>query len=166
MRANEGRRARIEGSVADLLAGRYVLFAAIVQPDGAPYATRGWGLTVLCHDPAEVRLVLPADDLAQLVTERGRRRVAMIAGDPRAMRAVQLKGWAGLPESPSEADREAVDRYREGFFSVIEDTDRTERRLLELLAPEDFIACTVEVEELFDQTPGPGAGAAMTSSSP
>lgn len=166
MRGDGGEGVDITGQAAELLAARFVLFVAFVQPDGTPYATRGWGLTVLCHRPAQLRLVLAANDLPELAGGSGRHKVAMIAGDPRTLRAVQLKGWAGPPKPATEQDQAAVDRYREGFFSAIGDADRTDRRLLELLVPADFVACTVEVEELFDQSPGPGAGAALGAAKP
>jgi hypothetical protein len=40
-------------------------------------------------------------------------------------------------------------------------TDGTDRRLLERLVPLDFVACDVMIDELYDQTPGPGAGSAV-----
>lgn len=166
MRRGDGHDVAIAGPAAEVLAGRFALIVAIVQPDGTPYATRGWGLTVLSACPARVRLVVPADDLAQLAAGGGRRAVAITAGHPSTLRSVQLKGWAGPPEPASAEDREAVARFREGFFGAVAEADRTDPRLLELLAPSDYVACTVEVEELFDQTPGPGAGAALAAPGP
>jgi hypothetical protein len=32
---------------------------------------------------------------------------------------------------------------------------------MDRLVPVDLLACTVEVDELYDQTPGPGAGARL-----
>ena len=34
------------------------------------------------------------------------------------------------------------------------------------LVPVDYVVCLVEIDELFDQTPGPGAGAALSSETP
>ena len=34
------------------------------------------------------------------------------------------------------------------------------------MVPGDFVACTVVIDELYDQTPGPGAGAALFGGSP
>jgi hypothetical protein len=39
--------------------------------------------------------------------------------------------------------------------------DGTERRLLERLVPSDYTAWTVAIDEVYDQTPGPGAGAPL-----
>jgi hypothetical protein len=38
------------------------------------------------------------------------------------------------------------------------DTDGTSPNLLGRFVPRGFVACTVEVHERFDQTPGPSAG--------
>ena len=32
---------------------------------------------------------------------------------------------------------------------------------MQRLVPVDFVACTIDIEELFDQTPGPAAGARL-----
>jgi hypothetical protein len=54
-----------------------------------------------------------------------------------------------------------VASYCDSFFGAVEEADGTDRRLLERTVPGDFVSCTVEIDELFDQTPGPGAGAAL-----
>ena len=43
----------VEDPVAYLLAGRFALIVALVGEDRRPYATRGWGLTVLPGRPAQ-----------------------------------------------------------------------------------------------------------------
>ena len=57
-------------------------------------------------------------------------------------------------------------RFCESFFGVVEELEGTDRRLLERMVPDDFVACTVVIDELYDQTPGPGAGAALSGGSP
>jgi hypothetical protein len=49
-------------------------------------------------------------------------------------------------------------RYCEGFFGDIEAADHFPRHLLERFRPDDLAACTFVIEDVFDQTPGPGAG--------
>lgn len=151
----------IEGAVAQLLAGRYALIIAIIGQDGRPYATRGWGLTVLPGRSVQVRLVLGSDDAPHLQEEHGSRPIALTAADPRTLRAVQFKGRAGPMEIATADDRAVVDLFCESFFSVVEELEGTDRRLLERMVPNDFVGCTVVIDEMYDQTPGPGAGAAL-----
>src|SRR5580700_2642454 len=166
MRDSPQLGAVIGGSAAALLADRYVLIVGIVGEDGWPYATRGWGLTVLPSRPGQLRLVLSSDDGPQLHKERDSRPIALTAADPRTLRAFQLKGQAGPAEPATAEDRAAAVRFCESFFSVVEELDGRDRRLLEPMVPDDFVACTIVIDERFDQTPGPGAGAALPGGGP
>jgi hypothetical protein len=155
-----------EDRVAYLLAGRFALIVALVGEDRRPYATRGWSLTVLPGRPAQVRLVLGSDDGPALQEGQGSRPIALTAADPLTLRAVQFKGRAGPVELATADDQVAVARFCESFFGVVEELEGTDRRLLERMIPDDFVACTVVIDELYDQTPGPGAGAALSGGSP
>ena len=86
----------------------------------------------------------------------------MTAADPRTLRAVQFKGRTGPAEAATTDDRAAVVRFCESFFGVVEEVEGTDRALLERLVPHDFVACTVAIESLYDQAPGPGAGAELS----
>jgi hypothetical protein len=147
---------------AELLASRYSLVVALVGDDGVPYATRGWGLTVLEGQTSRVRLILSMDDAAEVeAAGRDGRRIAVTAADPVTLHAVQMKGRAGVVEDATPADRATVTEYCDAFFGAVQEVDGSDRESLEQLVPPDFVACTVAIDELFDQTPGPGAGAAL-----
>jgi hypothetical protein len=156
-----GQQPVIEGKAAALLRSRYALIVAIVDDEGTPFATRGWGLTLLPDHPEQVRLVLGAADGRLLQDLSGSRAVAITAGDPRTLHSVQFKGRAGAAEPATDDDRAEVGRYCDSFFGVVAEVDGTDRRFLERLVPDNFVACTVVIEELYDQTPGPGAGAPL-----
>ncbi len=111
-------------------------------------------------------LVLGSDDGPQPQEGHGNRPIALTAADPRTLRAVQFKGRAGPVEHATADDRAAVARFCELFFGVVEEVEGTDRRLLERMVPDDFVACTVVLEGIYDQTPGPGAGAALLGGSP
>jgi hypothetical protein len=136
------------------------LILGTVLPDGEPHAGRGWGLTVLPED-GHVRLLLDAEDLA-LVDQAARRGAIAITGaSVRTLLAVQLKGRALSVEAASGDDTARAERYCDAFFGDIVDTDGLDRSVVERMTPLDYVACTVAVERLFDQTPGPGAGARL-----
>jgi hypothetical protein len=71
---------------------------------------------------------------------------------------VQLKGRALGLERADDDDLARADRYCTAMFTDIHETDFTPLELLEQLRPPSFVACTVVVDEAFDQTPGPQAG--------
>lgn len=138
------------------------LTVGTVGPDGAPHASRAWGLTSTPAATSPVRLLLDADDATTLANlERAGShggRIAITGADVRTLRSFQLKGRVTSLEAATEEDHEKADRYCDDFFADILVTDGTPRVLTERLRPARYLACTVEVEEAYDQTPGPHAG--------
>ena len=137
------------------------LLVGTVGADGIPHATRGWGLTILDPGTGEIRLLLDADDTqtrANLLTTGA---IRITAGDVPTLRALQMKGKCTDVTPATDLDTERSGRYRDAFFTAIEQTERTPREWSERLAPSTLVACTVRVNEMFDQTPGPAAGTPM-----
>ena len=133
-----------------------------VTVDGAPFATRAWGTTVLGDDPPRLRVLLGAGALSVAGRASSPRfAIAITGGDVRTLRSVQVKGTAHDLEPPTAADLERSRAYCDEFFATVEEVDGTPRSKMERLAPADLVACTVDVDELFDQTPGPAAGARL-----
>jgi adenylate cyclase len=141
------------------------LIVATVGAHGAPHASRAWALTVL-PDRRSVRLLVSADDATVAAHLRAGGRMAVTAADVRTLRSVQLKGHATPVEPATDDDRAVAERYIDRFFSEITDTDGTPRHLLDRFAPVDVAACVLHVEEAFDQTPGPDAGARLLAGDP
>ena len=134
---------------------------ATVGPDGAPHASRGWGLTVL-RDGARVRLLLDADDRTTLANLAGGGAIAVTCVAVPTMRAVQLKGKADEPVLTSDAaDLARAARHCESFFADVNSIEGTPVALLERLRPTAFAVCTITVTEVYDQTPGPAAGSPL-----
>ena len=154
-------------ALVDLLeSGGTSLVVCVVTPEGEPFATRGWGIQVMSEHPLRVRLTLPAGDLAQVGRRMGdpdRFAIAVTGADVATLRAVQVKGSAcGLEEAtPEDLDRFAG--YCAAFFRTIQQVDGHAPELLRRIAPADLLMTTVEVEEIFDQTPGPQAGAPIVA---
>jgi hypothetical protein len=165
MRGRTGQQAVIQDQTAQLLMSMYGLIVAIVDEEGEPYATRGWGLTLLPDQPDQGRLVLSADDGRFFQDPPGSRAIAITAGNPLTLHSVQFKGRAGVAEPATRDDRAQAGRYCDSFFDAVREADGTDRRLLERIVPNDFVACPVVIEERYDQTPGPGAGAALPGGS-
>jgi hypothetical protein len=145
-----------------LLPGGCALIVATVGPDGAPLATRGWGLLVLSPTDGgalRIRLVVDADDAPALDQLAPARRVAVTGADVRTLRSAQVKGRIVEAEPATADDEQLAATYCDDFFDAVVQTDGADRRLLERLVPSRYGAWVVVVDEVFDQTPGPEAGA-------
>jgi hypothetical protein len=151
----------LDAATARFLEGGCALIVGTVSSGGEPYATRGWGLTVLSDSPATLRLLLAADDTAALHDLARGGRVAITAADVPTARSMQLKGRCRSVEPATDEDRARAQRYMEAFFADVATTDGTPLRIVQRVAPIDVAACMAVIEELYDQSPGPRAGAPM-----
>ena len=115
----------------------------------------GWGLTVLEPDGSRLRLI--GVDGEVLLGP-----IAITACSVPTLRSMQFKGDVVEIVPLTEADRAKVEQYSDDFFQDITDTDGVPRHLIERVRPPEKVACTVVVEEMFDQTPGPRAGEALS----
>jgi hypothetical protein len=144
------------------LEGGCSIIAATVGPDGMPHASRAWAITVLDKgDPAIIRLTLNADETVAVDQARAGNPIAITATSVMTMHSRQLKGRVlDVLDvlDVTDADIERVDQHCEKFFADIHTSEHTDLALLERLRPDRFVVCTVAVDTLFDQTPGPGAG--------
>jgi hypothetical protein len=137
----------------------------LVTPSGAPFATRGWGLRVEGGDPPRLRLLLGAAAFAASGRDGAERfAVAITGGDVRTLRSAQVKGDGHGVEPATEDDLATCRRYVDEFFAAVHETDGSDLDLLARMTPLDLVACTVDVRQVFDQSPGPGAGRLVAGS--
>lgn len=156
----------LEAETTAFLEGGCALIVGTVSPDGAPHATRGWGFEVLSATEGRCRLVLDGgDDITRQNLDVGG-AIAVTGTSVRTLRSCQLKGTASSVEPATAADVERAGRYSDAFFTDIHETDGTARAILARLPPVSYAACEVIFEELFDQTPGPSAGAPIAPTRP
>jgi hypothetical protein len=144
------------------LEGGRALIVGTVDADGAPHASRAFGITFVGSDPPEARLVLDAGDTVALAHLASTGAIAVTGGDVRTLQSIQFKGRAVAIDPATEADREQARVQTDEFFAAVHETDHTPFEHLETLRPRDYAVCTVRVVEVYDQTPGPGAGSSMT----
>lgn len=137
------------------------LVVGSVDADAVPDASRGWGAWAL-DGGRRIRILLPATDERTIENLRGGGRLAVNASDVRTLKSVQVKGRTRLVEQPTPADIELCRRYVEEFFRTVHEADGTPVELLAAMAPASVIAVEVDVEAVFDQTPGPTAGRAVS----
>jgi hypothetical protein len=155
---------RIGPDAARLFAEGSALVVGAVDPDGTPFATRGWG-TVLLDDGAAFRVYLDADDAQVVPRLTPGARVAVTGGDVKTLASAQVKGRVRVVDELTALDVATRERATELFIQDVHETDHTPRDLLDEMVPARFVACTLDVEELYDQTPGPQAGATLAEPS-
>jgi hypothetical protein len=129
-------------------------------PRLVPAAARGVGLRV---EPGgeEVTVFLPAATAgATLANLRDAGRLAVCVSRARDHRSVQLKGRVVAVAEAGHAERTVVDRYRCALSAHWAEIGIPPRLTLRM-AHWPCHAVRVRVEALFEQTPGPGAGAPL-----
>jgi hypothetical protein len=142
------------------------LIVGTADAENLPHASRGWGITVLSHDPAEIRLLIDANDRGAVANAVPNAKIAVTGGNVQTLHSVQFKGTIAAVEPGTEDDRVRAERYAEDFFGEVSRVDGTPRETLHRLMVHDVIACIVRIVEHYDQTPGPGAGASIPTATP
>ncbi len=160
-----GAEAVIQTDIAELLESGCALIVGTVDAAAVPDATRGWGAQVL-PDGVHVRVLVAADATTSLANLRSPGAVALTATDVSNYRSVQAKGTAVAVEPATDEDRRRRERFTAAFFGAVHDVDGTPEELLAQLPPAEYAAFVMTVEDLFDQTPGPSAGARLETAGP
>ena len=137
------------------------LVVGTVSPDGWPRADRAWAATVVDAEAHRIRFVMSADDPA-VIENLQSGRVSLNGAEVRTYQSVQLKGRAVVVEAPTAPDVELARQQSETFFEAVHLTDGNPIEALRRMLPLEMVAVEMIVEESFDQTPGPSAGAALT----
>lgn len=132
------------------------MVGASAGDDLVPEAFRLWGVS---WDPdGHLRALISSDATRTLATVKPGAWLSLTFVDM-TMRSVQVKGRAvSGPELPNRADVEVMRRYRTDLVAAFA-TRGVPSLLLDAIRPLAVFALTVAVEELYNQTPGPKAGA-------
>lgn len=141
------------------LHGGCSLLVGSVSPDGRPHAGRAWGLTVVDNARAHVRLLLSVDDTTTVANLQPGAAVAICTADVETLRSLQVKGRVLAVEPADEADLVKQQQYTADFTGDIHRTDGEPMEMLRRWADCSVTACVIALDEAFDQTPGPSAGA-------
>lgn len=153
-------------AVQELLESPCGLLVATAGAGGEPHATRAWAADVVDAATGRVRVLIDADDLVALADLGESGAVAVTGADVRTLRAVQVKGSVTLLEPATAADVARAARHTEAFFRAISELDGIPVELLRRLARRSLVACELTVSEVYDQSPGPGAGGRLEGARP
>ncbi|MCU0259463.1 MAG: pyridoxamine 5'-phosphate oxidase family protein [Ilumatobacteraceae bacterium] len=148
----------LDPATIEFLHGGCALLVGTVDASGRPHAGRGHGLTVLADEPVRVRLLVDAEDTRTVENLDRGALVAVCTADVPTLRSLQLKGRVMSVEPPTPADLAKHRQYADDFTRDIHETDGEPIEILERWADRPVVACVIEIDDTFDQTPGPAAG--------
>jgi hypothetical protein len=136
------------------------LIVGTVSAEGEPRADRAWAAVVLDEEGRRVRFVMSADDPA-VVRNLEAGSVSLTGAQVVTYQSIQLKGRPVVVEAPTADDIEMARVQTATFFDAVHRTDGNPVEALWRMLPLQMVAVEMVVEETFDQTPGPAAGAAI-----
>ncbi|HSB88135.1 MAG TPA: hypothetical protein VLD86_17610 [Ilumatobacteraceae bacterium] len=149
-------------SMIEFLHSGCALLVGTVDETHRPHAGRGHGLTVLDPESGRVRLLVDADDEVTVTNLHPGAAVAITTANVRTLHSVQLKGRVVQVEPATEADDAKRLQYTSDFITDIHETDGDELDILRRWSDCRILACVVDIDCGFDQTPGPAAGTQMS----
>jgi hypothetical protein len=155
----------LEPDAVDLLESGCAMLVGFITASGTPFASRGWGLQVL-DGGTRARVLVGSDEVARLGYPPGveiSTVVAVTGCNVLTLRSMQLKGPIVTIEPANDDDLERSATYCDAFFDDVAVVDSVPRYLMERLVPATKLACTFEIVEAYDQTPGPNAGAPVAA---
>ena len=147
----------IDAERASLIEGGIAIVVATRDADMRPQITRAWGVEVADDGSALTICVTAEEGSRALDNLRANGEIALTFASPTTYRTVQAKGVVTDLREPGERDLARRDAHLVDFLDQGEQVG-VERELGLRIARGEVVAVTVAVRELYDQTPGPGAG--------
>ena len=144
--------------MAEFVCSGVAIIVATRDGDLRPEIGRGWGPVV---DGSAVNLCITAragsSTRANLESNGA---LAVTCSRPTTYRTIQLKGSVLEVREPQPADEGRVAEHLEAFTAEVRQLGLPPE-FGETLVAGELLTVTFAVEELYDQTPGPGAGARL-----
>ncbi len=155
----------LDESTVARLGGAAALLIGTVAPDGRPHGSRAWSASPDA-DGATLRVVVDADDERLVANLGAGGRVALTAANVSTLTSLQVKGRVRAVEEMTALDHAHREQRTDLFLTDVAETDRVPREILDPLVPARFLVCLLEVDDVYDQTPGPAAGRALPERGP
>jgi len=152
---------KIADDLTDFLEGGLSILLGSVDAQGRPECTRATGVEVE-RGGARVTLFVPTATSARtLANLQHDPRTAITFSRPYDYRTLQLKGRAVAIHEPNAEQAIVQERWHAGFVEQLAIVGIA-RALSRRIRLRPSMAITVAVDEIFEQTPGPGAGRRMS----
>jgi len=143
------------------LAEGYAAVAATCDERLRPELARVWGMEV-SPDGRQVTFCVEAPPGSRMRANLQRGSiVAITATKPSTYRSMQIKGRLHGVWEATETDRARALAQRDAFASDVVPFGIEPARGVRFLREDTLFAAAIDVDELYDQTPGPSAGARL-----
>src|SRR6185369_4576408 len=148
----------------ELAASGPVVIVGSGDASGVPELSRAWGVHLLA-DVDEIVICVPSTSGRRVLANlESTGRIAVTITGPHTYRSFQVKGRVLSIGMPSREDLERVAAHQLAFVEAVVEVGMSRDLVPGLYADadphqQDVTAVRIAVEALFDQTPGPGAGA-------
>lgn len=153
----------LDADVIAFLLGRRSIIVGSADASRRPTLMRAVGAR-LSAGASEVTILLARSQAAELLAcVRACGRVAAVFSEPTTHRTLQLKGSDARVEDALAADLAVLEPYADQLVAELGTIgfDASLVRAMIAADPQDVVALRFTPEEIFDQTPGPHAGAAV-----
>jgi hypothetical protein len=153
-----GSEPRLGPELAAFVHGGVAVSIATRDASLRPAFTRGWGRQVSA-DGRTVGLCVtapPGSATRSNLEENG--AMAIGFSPPTIARALQVKGHGIVLGDPDPAQMERAERHFEAFSAEARTMGYPIEVVRRLYDPGLLLAAALSIDDVFDQTPGPGAG--------
>jgi hypothetical protein len=150
----------IPAAVKDLVAAGPSMMLGTRDAKRVPEALRGTAIVVHPDDQKVTVFLNRTTGRRTLDNLADNSRIAVTCSHPVNHQTFQLKGRALEVRDATAEEQGIVESYRASFFALLASVGVVPE-VLHRLAFLPLAAVIVEVTEVFDQTPGPGAGARL-----
>ena len=149
----------IDAGLADFLQGQVSALLATTDATAVPDATRVNGLVAL--DGHRLRVLIADDATTARANATPGARVAVLVTNMISYRSIQLKGSVLLASPARTPGDLALVHHHVSTFVETSPAVGIDPALADRFFAVEVVPLVVEVDALFDQTPGPGAGRRM-----
>src|SRR3954447_3381171 len=133
------------------------MLGASADENRVPTAFRVWGASV--DGDGDVRALVSCEGTGTVTGLQAGGRLSLLFTDIVTFRSVQVKGVVrGAAEPADEHDVATMRRYNQAFVAALAVVGH-HLSLADSIRPLSVAAVSVTVDAIYDQTPGPGAGA-------
>jgi hypothetical protein len=148
----------LDSDLVGFIHGGVAVGVATRDGDLRPAYTRGWGPAVSADGLWLTLCVVAARGSPSRENLEGNGAIAVVFNPPTVGRALQLKGVVVQAREPVAGELERAERHLEAFAAEAERVGAPPGNAQRLFVRRDFLAVTLSIDEVFDQTPGQRAG--------
>lgn len=139
----------------------YAVVVATCDAGLRPQLARVWGLEIAPEGRALTFAVEAPPGSPMRANLAPGAAVALTATKPSTYRSTQIKGRLRRTWQPTDADLARAARHGEAFAENVLEVGIDTPRALRFVHDDVLVVVELEVQEVYDQTPGPAAGARL-----